>query len=194
MKQKLLIVVTLLLALRIHAALIEFDSKGKETDIGARTRDTFNFSGLVIFDNVSSNVTFVELRTSDKIYHTYTITNFNYTTVVGPGSQQNLVVSTATSGPDTNGLYNLNSRLLTGTVEKIRIARDLVIRFPKKFEGNSNTSLSPDNSSNEWLTTWDETLQLDGKRTMNDNNASLPVDQVVNAYIVSLQEKGYTAD
>lgn len=189
-----MILVTLLLALRIHAALIEFDSKGKETDIGARNKDSFSFDGLVIFDNVSSNVTFVEWRKSNKTYHTFTITNFNYTTVVGPGSQQNLVVSTAASGPDTNGVYNLNTHLLTGAFDTLRIAHNVNFKFPKKFEGNNNSSLGPDESNNEWLATWDESLDFDSKKTQNDNNASLPADQVVAAVIVGLQEKGYVAD
>jgi len=189
-----MIAVALLFALRIHAALIEFDSKGKETDTGARTQDTFNFQGLVIYDTVSSNVTFIEWRTDNKTYHSFTSTNLNYTAVTGPGSQSNLVISRASSVTDTNGYFHLDAYVLTGVVDTLHIARDLNVRFPKNLDGASNHSLDPDNSGNEWLAAWTESLKFDQKLTNNDNDAGLTGAQVASAFIVGLQQQGYTGD
>ena len=83
MKQKLMVLAALLFVFKIHAALVEYSYTGKETEIGDGSQETFTYSGIMIYDTVSSNVTFVDWR-KDKTYHVNTDTNLHFTTVTGP--------------------------------------------------------------------------------------------------------------
>ena len=80
-----------LFALNIHASLIEYDITGKETDTGNGTSDTYSYKGLMIYDTISSNLTFIDWMTG-KTYRTYTITNFQFSMVSGPSAQQNVII------------------------------------------------------------------------------------------------------
>jgi len=190
MKQKLIILAALLFATGVHAALVEYTYTGKETDTGDGKQDTYSYSGIMIYDTVSSNVTYIDWRT-DKTFHLSTATNFQYTTVTGPGSQDYLIVTGSTSGTDTNGLYHLNNYLISGEVGTLKIATGTNFKFPKSFSGSNNRNLSPDDNGKEWLSIWNETMTYGQTRTVADNNANLSSDQVETAAVIALEEKGY---
>jgi hypothetical protein len=190
MKQKLIIVAALLFATGLHAALVEYTYTGKETDTGAGKQDTYSYSGIMIYDTVSSNVTFIDWRT-DKTFHVGTATNFQYTTVTGPGSKNYTVITGSSSGTETNGLYHLNNYLISGGDDTLKIATGTSFKFPKSFSGSNNRSLSPDSNGQEWLSIWNETMSYGQTRTEADNNAGLSSEQVETATVIALEEKGY---
>ena len=185
-----MILAGLLCATGIHAALVEYTYAGKETDTGAGKQDTYSYSGVMIYDTVSSNVTFIDWRT-DKNFHVTTATNFQYTTVAAPESKNYTVITGSSSGTDTNGFYHLNNYLLIGVNDNLKIATHTTFKFPKNLSGSNNRNLSPDDTGKEWLSIWDEAMSYAQTRTVADNNAGLSADQVENAVIITLEEKGY---
>lgn len=191
MKQKLMILAALLLATQLHASLVEYTYTGKETDLGAGKQDTFSYSGIMVYDTVSSNVTFIDWR-SNKTFRVSTATNFQYTAVAGPSSKNYTVITASSSETDTNGFFHLNNYLISGVDETLKIATDTTFKFPKTFTGTANRNLSPDDNNQEWLSTWEENLSFSQSRTVADNNAHLTAAQVETAAAINLSEKGYT--
>jgi len=56
-KKRVIILAGLLCALSVQAALVEYTCNGKETYIGAGRQVTRTYSGVMIYDTVSSYVT-----------------------------------------------------------------------------------------------------------------------------------------
>jgi hypothetical protein len=190
MKRTLTILAALLLATQIHAALVEYTYTGKETDLGAGKQDTFSYSGIMIYDIASSNVTYIDWR-SDKTFRVSTATNFQYTAVAGPESKNYTVISETSSETDTNGFFHLNNYLISGVDETLKIATSTTFKFPRTFTGSDNRNLAPDDNGQEWLSTWEETLSYSPSRTESDNNAHLTSAEVETAATINLLRKGY---
>jgi hypothetical protein len=191
MKQKMIILAVLLFVFRIHAALVEYSYKGEETHIGGGRQEKITYSGMMIYDTVSSNVTFVDWR-SDKTYHVNTDTNLHFTTVTGPESKTYTVITGSASGTDTNGFYHLDDYMISGENDTLSIAANTIFVFPKSFTGSNNRNISPDDNGNEWLETWGETMTFSEGRTKSDNEENLSSDEVVNTLVTGLQSKGYS--
>lgn len=191
MKQKLIIWGAFLFVFRIHAALVEYSYKGEETYIGAGRQEKITYSGIMIYDTVSSNVTFVDWR-SDKTYHVNTDTNLHFTTITGPESKTYTVITGSASGTDTNGFYHVDDYMIRGQNESLPIATNTTFVFPKSFTGSNNRNISPDENGQEWLETWGETMTFSASRTKSDNNDNLSSDEVVNTLVTGLQSKGYS--
>jgi hypothetical protein len=191
MKQKLIVLAALLFTFGIHAALVEYSYTGKGTYLGGGSQETSTFSGIMIYDTVSSNVTFVSWR-KDKTYHVDTSTNSHFTTVTGPKSKTYTVIAESASGTDTNGFYHLNDYMISGQDDTLQIAANTTFVFPKRFTGSNNRNLSPDADGNAWLETWGETMTFSASRTKSDNNENLSSDEVVNTLVTALQSKGYS--
>jgi hypothetical protein len=193
MKKIMILLTAMLLALETHAALIEYSYTGKEADTGAGHASTFNFKGLMIYDTVTSNLTYVTWKT-DRTFHESIATNFVFTTVRGAGNVPTTVITESVSGTDTNGFYFLNNYLLSGVNILLHVGVHTDVRFPKSLSGTNDRTLEADTDGNEWLATWNENMLFEQKQTIVDNNANLTSDQVANAQIISLEELGYTAD
>jgi len=191
MKQKLVLLAALLFLFRIHASLIEYSYTGKKTEIGAGNLETYTFSGIMIYDTVSSNVTFVDWL-KNKTYHVNTDTNLHFTTVTGLKSKTNTVIAGSASGTDTNGFYHLDDYMISGENDTLSIATNTTFVFPRRFTGSNNRSISPDDNGNEWLATWGEKMPFSASRTKSDNNENLSSDEVVNSLVTKLQSKGYS--
>jgi hypothetical protein len=194
MKKTLILLTAMLLALETHAALIEYSYNGKETDTGAGHETSFNFKGLMIYDTVNSNLTYVTWKTIGRTFHESIATNFTFTTVNGRANIPTTVITESVSGTDTNGFYFLNNYMLSGDDSTLHIGTHTDVKFPKKLSGTNDRSLEADIDGNEFLATWDENMTFEEHQTDEDNNANVTSDQVANAEIVSLEEKGYTAD
>src|SRR5215475_5121065 len=106
MKNKWMVLIFLLLTGSARAALVEYSYTGKETFTGTENQRTIKYSGTMVFDTSSSNITFVSWR-SDKTFHVSTDTNLHFTTVTGLNSKTYTVVTYSGSGTDTNGFYHL---------------------------------------------------------------------------------------
>jgi hypothetical protein len=191
MKQKLVLLAALLFLFRIHASLIEYSYTGKKTEIGAGNLETYTFSGIMIYDTVSSNVTFVDWL-KNKTYHVNTDTNLHFTTVTGSKAETYTVITGSASGTDTDGFYHLDNYMISGKNETLQIAASSTVEFPKRFTGSNNRSISPDDNGNEWLATWGEKMTFSASRTKSDNNENLSSDEVVNSLVTKLQSKGYS--
>ena len=184
----------MLLALETRAALIEYSYSGKETDTGAGHESSFNFKGLMIYDTVNSNLTYVTWKASDHTLHESIATNFTFTTVIGRANIPTTVITESVSGTDTNGFHFLNNYMLSGDNSLLHIGVHTDVRFPRKLSGTNDRSLEADIDGNEFLAVWNENMNFEERQTDEDNNANLTSDQVANAQIVSLEEKGYSAD
>jgi hypothetical protein len=191
MKQKLIVLAALLFVFRIHAALVEYSYTGKETDMGDGSQEKFTYSGIMFYDTVSSNVTFVDWR-KDKTYHVNTSTNLHFITVTGPKSKTYTVITGSASGTDTNGFYHLSDYMISGQNDTLPIAANTTFVFPKRFTGSNNRNISHDANGNAWLATWGETMTFSASRTKSDNSENLSSDEVVNALVTELQSKGYS--
>jgi hypothetical protein len=190
-KKYLVIVAGLLFIFRIHAALVEYSYTGKETFIGNGTQETLTYSGIMIYDTESSNVTFVSWR-KDKTYHVNTDTNLYFTTITGSKSKTYTIITGSGSGTDINGFYRLDDYMINGQNESLPIAANTTFMFPKRLAGSDNRSIYPDVNDNAWFETWGETMTFFASRTKSDNNANLSSDEVANAIVTGLQSKGYS--
>jgi hypothetical protein len=191
MKQKPIILAALLSVFRIHASLIEYSYTGKKTEIGAGNLETYTYSGIMIFDTVSSNATFVDWL-KNKTYHVNTDTDLHFTTVTGSKAETYTVITGSASGTDTDGFYHLDNYMISGQNETLQIAANATFVFPKSFTGSNNRSISPDDNGNEWLATWGEKMTFSASRTKSDNNENLSSDEVVNSLVTKLQSEGYS--
>jgi hypothetical protein len=191
MKQKMMILAALLSIFRIHASLIEYSYTGKKTEIGAGNLETYTFSGIMIYDTVSSNVTFVDWL-KNKTFHVNKDTDLHFTTVTGTKAEIYTVITGSASGTDTNGFYHLDNYMISGKNETLQIAANATFVFPKNFTGSNNRSISPDDNGNEWLATWGEKMTFSASRTKSDNDENLSSDEVVNSLVTKLQGKGYS--
>ncbi|MGA2788300.1 MAG: hypothetical protein ABSF60_12310 [Verrucomicrobiota bacterium] len=191
MKQKLMVLAALLFAFRIHAALVEYSYTGKETYTGAGNQETLTFKGIMIYDTVSSNVTYVSWR-KDKTYHVSTDTNLHFITVTGLKSKTYTVIAGSASGTDSNGFYHLDDYMISGENFTLQIATDTTFVFPKRFTGSNNRDIYPDANGNDWLETWGETMTYFASRTKSDNDENLSSDDAASAIVTGLQSKGYT--
>jgi hypothetical protein len=191
MKQKLMVLAALLFALEIHAAVVEYTYTGKGTYTGGGYQGIIPYSGIMIYDTVSSNVTFVSWR-RDKTFHVSTDTNLHLTTITGLKSKTYTVITGSGSGTDSNGFYHLDDFMISGQNYPLPIATNTTFVFPKRFAGSNNRSLSPDAGENAVLETWGETMTFFASRTKSDNNANLSSDDIVNGLAASLQSKGYS--
>ena len=180
-----------LFVFKIHAALVEYSYTGKETVIGDGSQETFTYSGIMIYDTVSSNVTFVDWR-KDKTYHVNTDTNLHFITVTGSNSKTYTVITGSASGTDINGFYHLDDYMINGQNDTLSIAANTTFEFPKRLTGSNNRKISPDDNGREWLETWGETMTFSASRTKSDNKENLSSDQVVNTLVAGLQSKGYS--
>jgi hypothetical protein len=192
MKNKLIVLAALLFVFRTHAALVEYNYTGKETFTGAGNQKTYTYSGVMIYDTVSSNVTFVDWR-SDKTYGFSTSTDLHFISVTGPRSTTYTVIAQSASGMNPNGSYHLNDYMISGQNSTLQIASGTKFVFPQSFSGSNNRNLTPDANGNEWLETWGETMTFSGSRTVSDNNANLSSGEVANKLVTQLQGQGYTA-
>jgi len=181
----------LLFVFSIQAALVEYSYKGEESYIGAGGQEKITYSGIMIYDTGSSNVTFVDWR-SDKTYHVNTDTNLNFTTVTGPESKTYTLISYSSSETTINGFYHLHDYMIKGQNDTLPIAANTTFVFPKSFTGSNNRDLSPDDNGNEWLETWGETMTFSESRTKSDNGEGLSSGDVVNLLVTELQNKGYS--
>ena len=191
MKQKLTILAALLFVFRIHAALVEYSYTGKETYTGDGNQETLTYTGIMIYDTVSSNVTYVSWR-KDKTYHVSTDTNLHFTTVTGLESKTYTVITGSASGTDTNGFYHLDDYMISGQNDTLQIATNATFVFPKRFTGSNNRDIYPDVNGNDWLETWGETMTFFASRTKSDNDENLSSDEAANAIVTGLQNKGYS--
>jgi hypothetical protein len=191
MKKKLIFGAALLFTFGIQAALIEYSYTGKATETGAGNQETSTFSGKMIYDTGTSNVTFVDWR-KDKTYHFDTSTNLHFTTVTGPKSKTNTDMAESASGTDTNGFYHLDDWMIRGQNDTLAIATNATIVFPRLFTGSNNRSLSLDENDQQWLETWGETMTFSASRTKADNNENLSSDEVVNTLVAGLLSKGFS--
>jgi hypothetical protein len=190
-KQKLTILAALLFVFRIHAALVEYSYTGKETYTGDGNQETLTYTGIMIYDTVSSNVTDVSWR-KDKTYHVSTDTNLHFTTVTGLKSKTYTVITGSASGTDTNGFYHLDDYMISGQNDTLQIATNATFVFPKRFTGSNNRDIYPDVNGNDWLETWGETMTFFASRTKSDNDENLSSDEAANAIVTGLQNKGYS--
>jgi len=172
-------------------ALVEYSYTGEETETGDGHRDTFTYAGIMIYETVSSSMTFVDWR-SDKTYHVSTATNLHLTTVTGTKSKTYTVITQSESGTDTNGFYHLNDYMISGQNETLHIAANTTFEFPKRFTGSNNRNISPDANGKECLEIWGETMTFSASRTESDNNEKLSSNEVVNTLVAELQRKGYS--
>jgi hypothetical protein len=152
-----------------------------------------SYSGIMIYDTVSSNVTFVDWR-SDKTYHFDTDTNLHITTVAGPASRTYTALTHSSSGLDINGSYNLDDFMISGQNDLLSIAAGTTFIFPKSFTGSDNRAISPDANGNDWLETWGETMTFSEALTKSDNLDNLSSSDVVNIIVAGLQKKGFQND
>jgi len=181
----------LLFVFRIHAALVEYSYTGKETYTGDGNQETLTYTGIMIYDTVSSNVTDVSWR-KDKTYHVSTDTNLHFTTVTGLKSKTYTVITGSASGTDTNGFYHLDDYMISGQNDTLQIATNATFVFPKRFTGSNNRDIYPDVNGNDWLETWGETMTFFASRTKSDNDENLSSDEAANAIVTGLQNKGYS--
>jgi hypothetical protein len=188
-----MLLAALAFAFRMQAALVEYTYTGKESDTGDGKQSTYAYSGLMIYDTVSSNITFVDWR-SDKTFRVSVSTNFQYTTVTGSGAQNYVAITESSSATDTNGFYHLNDYLLTGFVNTLKIKDGTNLKFPRHFDGSNNRSLYPDANGKEWLSTSDESMNFAQTRTEADNNANLTSEEVESEQVIELEERGYTEE
>jgi hypothetical protein len=191
MKQKLTILAALLFVFRIHAALVEYSYTGKETYTGDGNQETLTYTGIMIYDTVSSNVTYVSWR-KDKTYHVSTDTNLHFTTVTGLKSKTYTVITGSASRTDTNGFYHLDDYMISGQNDTLQIATNATFVFPKRFTGSNNRDIYPDVNGNDWLETWGETMTFFASRTKSDNDENIGSDEAANAIVTGLQNKGYS--
>jgi hypothetical protein len=191
MKKNLIVMASLLFVFSIQAALVEYSYKGEETYIGAGSQEKITYSGIMIYDTVSSNVTYVDWR-SDKTYHVNIDTNLNFTTVTGPESKTYTIISYSSSETTINGFYHLHDYMIRGQNDTLTIATNTTFVFPKSFTGSNNRDISPDDNGNEWLETWGETMTFSESRTKPDNDEGLSSSDVVNLLVTELQNKGYS--
>jgi hypothetical protein len=207
MREKLIFGAALLFAFGIHAALIEYSYTGKATHTGAGHLETHTFSGIMIYDTGTSNVTFVDWRSEKmkivdtvtdarsttivKTYHVNTDTNLHFTTVTGLKSKTYTVIAGSASGTDTNGFYHLDDYMISGENDTLPIAANTTYVFPRRFTGSNNRSLSPDVNGQEWLETWGETMTYSASRTKADNNENSTSGDVVTVLVTGLKNKGY---
>jgi hypothetical protein len=191
MKQKLTILAALLFVFRIHAALVEYSYTGKETYTGDGNQETLTYTGIMIYDTVSSNVTYVSWR-KDKTYHVSMDTNLHFTTVTGLKSKTYTVITGSASRTDTNGFYHLDDYMISGQNDTLQIATNATFVFPKRFTGSNNRDIYPDVNGNDWLETWGETMTFFASRTKSDNDENLSSDDAANAIVTGLQNKGYS--
>jgi hypothetical protein len=189
--KKLIVLAGLLFVFRIHAELVEYSYTGKETVIGAGSQVTFTYSGIMIYDIMSSNVTFVDWRKSDKTYSVNTDTNLHFITVTGPNSKTNTVITGSGSGMDTNGFYHLDDYMIRGQNDTLSIATNMTFVFPKSFTGSNNRRIWPDDNGDELLAIWGETMTFSASRTKSDNDANSISGDVVAALVTKLESKGY---
>jgi len=189
MKINLIVLAALLFVFRIHAALIEYSYTGKGTHIGGGSQETFIWSGIMIYDTVSSNVTFVDWQKSDKTYGISTTTNFfHLTTITGSNSKTYTVVTRSESGTDTNGFYYLDDYMISGQNDTLQIATNASFVFPKRFNGSNNRNINGEAG----LSTSSETMTYSASRTKSDNDENLSSGDVVNTLVTELQSKGYS--
>jgi hypothetical protein len=207
MKQKLILGAAWLFTLGMHAALIEYSYTGKATETGAGNQETHTFSGIMIYETGSSNVTFVDWQSEKlnkvdtgtgthstsiiKIYHVNTDTNLHFTTVTGLKSKTYTVITSSASGMDTNGFYHLDDYMISGENDTLSIATNTTFVFPRRFTGSNNRSLRPDVNGQEWLETWGETMTYSASRTKADNNENSASGDVVTVLVTGLENKGY---
>lgn len=189
MKRTLIASASLFLTLTLHAALIEYNYTGRETFTGAGTQVTYTYSGVMIYDIISSNVTFIDIR-SDHTYHYGTHTNFHFTAVSAKNSTTTTVLNDCQSEIDSNGFYHLNSYMITGQNATLTISSNATYTFPKKFSGANNRALNANTSGTFQLETWGETMTYSPARTIPDNNQGLTATDVLNAIINEIQTKG----
>jgi hypothetical protein len=208
MKQKLTVLAALLFAFGIHAALVEYSYTGRGTCTGAGNLGPDAYSGIMIYDTGSSNVTFVGWQTEKvtiidtitdtrstsivKIYWVNTDTNLHFTTITGPKSKTYTVMTRSSSGTDTNGLYHLDDYMISGQNETLPIATNATFVFPERLTGSNNREIYRDTNGNPWLETWGETMTFYANRTKSDNDGNLSRDEAVNAIVTGLQNKGYS--
>jgi hypothetical protein len=171
--------------------LVEYSYTGKKTYIGDDNQEAFTYSGMMIYDTVSSNVTFVSWR-KDKTYHVSIDTNLHFTTVTGLKSNTYTIITGSASGTDSNGFYHLDNYMISGQNSTLPIAASTTFVFPKRFTGSNNRGISPDANGNPWWETWSETMTFSASRTKSDNNENLSSDEVVNTLVTQLQSKGYS--
>jgi len=150
MINKWVVLILLLLAGSARAALVEYSYTGKETFIGTANQEIIKYSGMMIFDTGSSNVTFVSWR-GDKTYHVSTNTNLHFTTVTGLSSKFYSVITYSGSGTDTNGFYHLDNYMISGLNSTLTIAPNTTFVFPKSFSGVNNRRLTPNSNGAEIL-------------------------------------------
>jgi hypothetical protein len=194
MKYKLIILTALSFVFQIHASLIEYSYTGAETQTGGGNQNSYTYSGIMIYDTGSSNVTFVSWRDwrGSKTYHSDTDTNLHFITITGLKSKTYTVMAGSGSETDTNGFYRLNDFMTSGENATLQIATGTKYVFPEKFNGSNNRNISPDDNGNEWLGIWHETMTFSASRSKSDNDQNLTSDEVANALAAELRGKGYS--
>ena len=192
MKKLLTFCALFTLGFNSRAALVEYPYTGSQTFVGGGSQVSRSYTGLMIYDNVATNVTFVSWRGDDKTYKAWTVTNFHFTVVSGPGSANCTVITSSSSGVDTNDLYYLNDYMIKGVNKQLNIATGQNFSFPASFSGSNNRSISPDTNGVEYLETWSETMVFSEARTVADNNHGLTAAQVAANEVSFLQSHGYT--
>ena len=191
MKKSLIVLAGLLSVFRTHAALVKYSYTGKGTHIGGGNQETSTYSGMMIYDTIAASATFVSWRIN-KTYHVGIDTHLRFTTVTGEKSNTYTVITGSGSGTDTNGFYHLDDYMINGQNDTLQIATGTTMELPKRLTGSNNRSLTPDASGQEALDIWGETMTFSASQTKTDNDKHLACDEVVNALVTALQNKGYS--
>jgi len=192
MKIIFLVLAALLFAIGIHAALVEYSYTGKGSYLGAGYQETVTYSGIMIYDTGSSNVTFVSWRKIDKTYHVNTSSSLHFATITGAKSKTYTVIAGSGSETDADGFYHLSDYMISGQNAILPIAANATFVFPKRLKGSNNREIYPDADGNPWLEIWGETMTFSSSRTKLDNNANASSDDAVNSIVALLQGKGYS--
>ncbi|HTS16142.1 MAG TPA: hypothetical protein VMP11_01070 [Verrucomicrobiae bacterium] len=192
MKRTSIAFTVLFLAITTRAALIEYDYAGKDAFIYAGSQPSYAFAGVMIFDTISSNVTFVDWRNTDHTYYFDTVTNFHFVVVSGRDNITHTVIASSGSGIDSNGYYYLNDYMISGQNAELTISSNAKVIFPVKFSGSNNRNIAANSAGAFQLKTWGERMTFSPARTIPDNNNGLTASNVLDNIISELQSKGYT--
>jgi hypothetical protein len=185
----ILATIPIIFALTAHAALIEYDYTGRDNYSGGGSQSIVTYAGVMIFDTISSNVTFVDLR-SDHTYHWSVDTNLVFTTIGLKDSITRTVITDSEGGIDTNGYYHLNDYMISGQNVTLTISSNATCTFPRTFSGSNNRNISADTYGTYRLKTWGEHMTFSPARTIPDNNQGLSASNVLNIILNELQTKG----
>lgn len=189
MKRSLIASAFLFIGLSLHAALIEYNYTGKDIYSGGGDQYTVTYVGVMIVDTISSNVTFVDLR-SDHTYHWSVDTNLVFTTLTCKNSTTRTIICDSEGGIDTNGFYHLNDYMVSGQNTSLIISSNAACIFPRAFSGSNNRNITADSNGTFRLKTWGEQMRYSPSRTIPDNNKGLTSTNVLNAIINEIQTRG----